>query len=102
MIVDFYVLGLNPSRLAAIKASKALLSTDILIRPRQAEPGCGKVLAFERPPFACDYCLVSDETTSKNLAAAISHLLGITTDPRASTMADWLSATMKRKVIEVG
>lgn len=67
----------------------------------RANPGAFRTLAFSRPAWASDYCLVSLETTPDNMVAAIECVLGLREDRRMTTMATWLSKTMGREVIEL-
>lgn len=70
-----------------VKAAKASLDTGIKVVPREARPGCGKVLAFAEPPFTCEYGLIQ---SGAGLAKALECYLGLATSPQWRTLADSL------------
>lgn len=101
-IVEIFTLPgtLSAEKIALIRQAKALLDTDIKIVLRPASPGCGKVLAFETPAFACDYAPV-ETATAQGLSAALAWYLGLVEDSRAIAMAKWLSGPLGGVVTEL-
>lgn len=83
----------------AVKAAKEQLGLPFKVMPMEAVPGnTTRVLAFEMPPFACDYALV---TRPEALPAALSWVLSDKDDPRATMMAGWLSKVLGVGVVEL-
>lgn len=69
--------------LTALKKAKALIDTDILIKPVRAVPGSpGPLLALrEKPEFVCDYALV-EEVTPEQIKPALEWVLGLNNNYR--------------------
>lgn len=78
----------------------------IQLQPTPGFAGCGRVLAFgDHPPFACDYILIRREPEKllqTDCVAVLEWYLQKRQEPRAVTMAGWLSRTMGREVVEIG
>lgn len=72
---------------------------EISVKP--AEPGCGRVLAFEYPPFVAEVALVSESTTPENLGVAILAASGVVSDPRVVSVERVLSRMLGAPVKEV-
>ena len=97
-------LPLTPERRDALTEAKLLLAGAPKIMPVQAQPGAGRILAFETPPFAPweGYALVSDKTSTEALAEALGWAVGfVERDSRVTSMAGWLSKVFGQKVAEV-
>jgi len=99
-VTDFEYLNIYPWSLwpewqERVKEAKGSLETNIKVVPREARPGCGRVLAFEEPPFACEYGLIQ---SGAGLAKALECYLGLATSSQWRTMADSL-ATMDPRLI---
>lgn len=102
MALKLYVYNATPARLKAVRAAKAQMDLDVLFTVEDAVPGCGKCLAWDtKPPFICEYGLLTDSTTSENMAAAIYSYIGVDISPRWKTYAGWLSAVMGGTVVEL-
>lgn len=73
--------------LAALRAAKAQIHTDILITPVKAVPGSpGRVLAFgSPPPWLCDYALIG-QVVPERIKPALEWALGLREDDRPMTV----------------
>jgi len=71
------------------------------LNPQAAYPGCGRVIGLEvPPPFACDYAVIR-HGVSLGVVADVLEWYCDADDPRAVTMAGWLSRVFGREVKEV-
>ena len=70
---------LTPERDAILRAAKAALELDFLIRPVEAVLGSpGRILSFDgEPPFYCTYAPIRPENANNvtSVAAAMKHCL---------------------------
>lgn len=84
-----------------IKGAKPLSGVTVTFKPTPATPGCGRLILLGDglPPFACDYARVRLNMAPVIVAQILSWYAG-RKDPRASTMADWLSAVLGGEVTE--
>lgn len=77
----------------------------VLLQPKPAAPGCGRLIAFGgRPPFAAEYIVVRkkpDELAGPLALRLLEWYVGLHEEPLATTVAGWLSLTLGRKVVEV-
>jgi len=93
--------GEERADLAPIKAAKAALNVDRVVKPvgvtsiEQLPSLDTRVLAVgSRPPFLCEYALTSERTSPEGWQRALSWVLGITVDdPKATTVLDILTST---------
>lgn len=77
----------------------------VKLLPVRAHSGCGRVLALGKvPPFASEFVVVRKKPGDLP-GEVVAHLLrwyiGLDDEPRASSVADWLSLALGRKVVEV-
>lgn len=87
-----------------IKRAKAGLELAYVVYPRHATTGgeYDRVLAVgSRPPYVCDYALISERSDHAGVTAALRWVLGEVEDDRATTMADVLSAIFGGSVREI-
>lgn len=73
--------------LEMIKQAKAMINVNTLIKPARALPGSpGRILAVgEKPEWICEYAYVK-EPNVKSIKEAMEWILGITEDPRGTTI----------------
>ncbi len=92
VVVPLYLWNAMPHHLEALKAVKATLKTDKLVKPVTATPEAhGRVLCFrERPPFACENFLVSKPEMLPDALKWAMHL----TDEGDQDYAGWLRETL--------
>lgn len=94
--------GEKKADLAPLKAAKEALGIVEKIRPFGVPmPGgnsapqldCDRILAIGvRPPWVCDYALVSERTAPAGWQAALAYCLHLTDDSRATTVLDILNS----------
>jgi hypothetical protein len=85
----------EPIDYARIKAAKEMLELDVLVHPHliEAAEHEGRILAVGgRPPWLCDYFLISNGSTMDVVADALGWALDLLEDERAQTVADTLSS----------
>ena len=70
------------------------------VTPKQAEPGCGKVICTEPPPFLCDYALIKSGSV-EGFTHALLWYFGLREDSRIITMDKMLSKIMGGEVKEI-
>lgn len=83
-----------------IRKAKAGVNTSILFKPVRAVPGSpGKILAFERPNFACDYALV--KPVASEIKPALEWILGINNNFKGYSSIVLLREIFGPDVVEV-
>jgi len=87
----------------ALRAAKAKLHTDILIKPVRAVPGSpGRILAIgSAPHFACEWLGVKDLNDLQKLAHVIAWVLGIEEDNRAQGELEFFQGIFGEGVKEI-
>jgi hypothetical protein len=100
--------GDTAADLAPVKAAKLALGIEAKVKP----VGVGKesppprwdvrVLAIgSRPPWVCDYALVSERTAPEGWERALAWVLGTHDDPKATTVDDIIHATFGNDAREI-
>lgn len=89
-----------------IRAAKVALDLPYQCYPRHASAPksdeYGRVLAVDsRPPYVCDYALVTAQSDDAGLRSALLWVLGENDDPRATYMPDVLSKIFGVPVREI-
>lgn len=102
---DLYIYGTpTPAQVELIKQAKRKLTDDFFVQIVKANlhnVGWNRVLAFGRPDFVVEYTLVTTVDTLERMLPAMSHVLGLTDSPRATTVAGALSEMLGAPVVEV-
>ena len=105
---DLLIWSAELADLAPVKAAKAALDVDFQVEPRAVrEPTdlmwADRVLAIgTRPPFLCDYALVTETTSPEGFERALRWVLHLVEDdPKATTILDTLTAHFGPGVHEV-
>lgn len=88
--------------LEAIRKAKAMIDTDVLIKPVKALPRSpGRVLALrEKPNFACDFALISD-TRPQILKPALEWVLGLNEEYEGHSVITMLREIFGESVKEI-
>lgn len=108
---DLYIWHADgPADLTPVKAAKAELDVDFTIRPVAVYEATDlpnyledRVLAVgSRPPFLCEYALVTERTSPEGYVRALRWVLGLAeSDPKATTILDTLNSILGPGVREV-
>lgn len=97
----------GPADLAPIRAAKVELAVDFTARPVAVStlypgPASARILAVgSRPPFLCDYALVSERTGPQGWKAAVAWALELIEDERSTTVLDTLRSIFGAGVREL-
>lgn len=93
-----------PIDMERIKVAKQGLDLPFTVYPRHVtKPNeYERVLAVgSRPPFLTDYALIGPRSDSDGLKAALTYVLGLTDDSRATTILTTLRALLGPEVREI-
>lgn len=100
-----YPWPVTPDDLALLKAAKAELDLDVLVKPVEARIGCeGRILALrEDPPWITweGHALVRDPSNPVSMKAALEWAATKKHDPRAATMLGQLRSILGGEVKEI-
>lgn len=97
-IRPLYLFQAQPHHIDALKAAKASLGVEFMVKPVSAGPGDKRVLSFAgRPPFICQWRAVESRDVVQD---RMKWALGL--DNRGGEdYAQWLTATLGAPVREV-
>lgn len=89
----FYHKSMPDSLLLRVRESKDRILPDEVVNPFKAEVGSpGRILGYNEPPeWVCAHVVITDSISDAGIDAALSHVLGLTNDPRGTTVIDMLN-----------
>jgi hypothetical protein len=92
-----------PQYRKALIAAKERAGISEQLRPVTGFPGCGRVIVLgdALPDFACDYANIRFGSSLDLCSEVLAWYVSGKHDPRAKSMADWLSAVMGTEVREI-
>lgn len=94
--LPLYLWAAKPHHIEALKAAKASLDLDVLLKPVVAQPGqYGRVLAFgEHPGWFCDSLLVQQDAVGDAILWSLGRITMIH-DRGVDKLSRWVGAEVK-------